>query len=79
MNPHIAIVRVVMAINEDLCQAIAYYEMFAPSGLNAPLIERVNHHQIQEGFNVVAHGARPIFEPRKSLADIRFRDYIFHW
>jgi hypothetical protein len=54
MNPHIAIVRMVITINEDLCQAIAYYEVFAPSGLNAPLIERVNHHQIHEGFNVVS-------------------------
>jgi hypothetical protein len=54
MNPHIAIVRLVVTINDDLCQAIAYYELFAPSGLHVPLIERVNHHQIHEGFNVVS-------------------------
>jgi hypothetical protein len=54
VNPQIDIVRLVVAINDDLCQAIAYYELSAPSGLCAPLIERVNQHLIHEGFNVVS-------------------------
>ena len=41
-------------MNDDLCQAVIYYEVFAPSGLHAPLLDRVNHHQIHEGFNVVS-------------------------
>ena len=54
MNPQIEIVRLVIAINDDLCQAIAYYELFEPSGLSEPLIERVNQHLIHEGFNIVS-------------------------
>jgi hypothetical protein len=54
MNPQDAIARLTARINADLCQAIIYYEMFAPSGLSVPLIERANHHQIHEGFNVVS-------------------------
>jgi hypothetical protein len=54
VNPQIEIVRLVVAINDDLCQAIAYYETFAPSGLYVPLIERVNRHQIHGAFNVVS-------------------------
>jgi hypothetical protein len=54
VNPQIEIVRLAVAINDDLCQAIAYYELFVPSGLSAPLIERVNQHHIHEGFNVVS-------------------------
>jgi hypothetical protein len=54
VNPQIEIVRLVIAINDDLCQAIAYYELFQPSGLSEPLIERVNQHLIHEGFNVVS-------------------------
>ena len=54
MNPQIEIVRLAVSINDDLCQAIVYYELFAPSGLSAPLIERVNRHLIHEGFNVVS-------------------------
>ena len=34
VNPQIEIVRLVIAINDDLCQAIAYYELFEPSGLS---------------------------------------------
>ena len=41
-------------MNDDLCQAVIYDEVFAPSGLHAPLLDRVNHHQIHEGFNVVS-------------------------
>jgi hypothetical protein len=54
VTPEIEIVRLVIAINDDLCQAIAYYELFEPSGLSEPLIERVNQHLIHEGFNVVS-------------------------
>jgi len=43
-----------LAINHDLDQAVAYYEVYAPSGVCAPLIERVNQNQIHEGFNVVS-------------------------
>jgi hypothetical protein len=32
-NPQIEIVRLAVAINEDLSQAIAYYELSAPSGI----------------------------------------------
>jgi hypothetical protein len=46
--------RLVITINDDLCQAIANYELFEPSGLSEPLIERVNQHIIHEGFNVVS-------------------------
>ena len=53
-NPHIEIVHLTVAINDDLSQAIAYYELSAPSALSAPLIERVNQHLIHEGFNVVS-------------------------
>jgi hypothetical protein len=54
VNPQVEIVRLAVAINDDLCQAIAYYELSAHSGLSAPLIERVNRHLIHEGFNVVS-------------------------
>jgi hypothetical protein len=54
MNPKIAIIRLAQTMNDDLCQAVIYYEVFASSGLHAPLLDRVNHHQIQEGFNVVS-------------------------
>jgi hypothetical protein len=54
MNRDIEIVRLAIAINDDLCQAIAYYEVFAPSGLDASLINRVNDHEIHVGFNVVS-------------------------
>jgi hypothetical protein len=54
MNPQNAVALLTRSINADLCQAITYYEMFAPSGLYVPLIERVNHDQIHEGFNVVS-------------------------
>jgi hypothetical protein len=30
VNPQIEIVRLAVAINDDLCQAIAYYELSAP-------------------------------------------------
>jgi hypothetical protein len=58
VNPQIEIVRLVIAINDDLCQTIAYYELFEPSGLSEPLIERVNQHLIHEGFNVVSEAFR---------------------
>jgi AbiU2 len=54
MNPKIAIMNLAQTMNDDLCQAVIYYEVFAPSGLHAPLRDRVNHHQIHEGFNVVS-------------------------
>ena len=54
MNPHSAIGRLALVINHDLDQAVAYYEVYAPSGISAPLIERVNQSQIHEGFNVVS-------------------------
>jgi hypothetical protein len=54
MNSHSAIGRLALAINHDLDQAVAYYEVYAPSGVCAPLIERVNQNQIHEGFNVVS-------------------------
>src|SRR5260370_28358394 len=54
MNRDIEIVRLAITINDDLCQAIAYYEVFAPSGLDASLINRVNDHEIHVGFNVVS-------------------------
>jgi hypothetical protein len=53
-NPQIEIVYLAVAINDDLCQAIAYYELFASSGLSALLIQRVSEHLIHEGFNVVS-------------------------
>jgi hypothetical protein len=54
MNSEIAIIRLAETINDDLYEAVIYYEVFAPSGLHAPLLDRVNHHQIHEGFNVVS-------------------------
>ena len=54
MNPKIAIMRLAQTMNDDLCKAVVYYEVFAPTGLHAPLLDRVNHHQIHEGFNVVS-------------------------
>jgi hypothetical protein len=54
MNPKIEIMRLAQTMNNDLCQAVIYYEVFAPSGLHAPLLDRVNNHQIHEGFNVVS-------------------------
>ena len=54
MNSHSAIGRLALAINHDVDQAVAYYEVYAPSGVCAPLIERVNQNQIHEGFNVVS-------------------------
>lgn len=41
-------------ITDDLYQAVAYYEVFAPSGLDSALIERINTYKIHEGFNVVS-------------------------
>jgi len=46
--------RFAQTISDDLYQAVAYYEVFAPSGLDPALIERVNSHQIHEGFNVIS-------------------------
>jgi hypothetical protein len=46
--------RLARAISEDLCQALIYYQMFAPCALDMPLILRVNGHEIHEGFNVIA-------------------------
>ena len=54
MNPHTAIGRLAAIINHDLDQAVAYCEVYAPSGISDPLIERVNQHLIHEGFNVVS-------------------------
>jgi hypothetical protein len=54
MNPQVAIVRLAQTINDDLSMAVAYYELFAPSGLDPALIDRVNEHQIARGFNVVS-------------------------
>jgi hypothetical protein len=50
MRAQIAIMRLAQTISGDLCQAVIYYEMFAPSGLHAPLIDRVNQHKIHEGL-----------------------------
>jgi hypothetical protein len=52
--PKPAILRLAQAISDDLCQTVIYYEVFAPSGLDATLIDRVNQHKIHEGFNVVS-------------------------
>jgi hypothetical protein len=46
--------RLAKVIGEELCAAIAYYEIFAPSGRDAALIERVNAGGIHGGFNVVS-------------------------
>src|ERR1700745_4120313 len=54
MTPQIAITRLAQAISDDLCQVIIYYKVFAPSGLDASLIDRVNQNKIHEGFNVVS-------------------------
>ena len=52
--PTIAIARLAQTIGDDLYQAVAYYEIFAPSGLDAALIDRVGRHQVHPGFNVVS-------------------------
>jgi hypothetical protein len=49
-----AIMRLAQTINDDMSLAIAYYEIFAPSGLDQTVIDRVNRHGIHEGFNVVS-------------------------
>lgn len=54
MSPKIPIIRLAQTMNDDLCQAVIYYEVFAPSGLHAPLLNRVNYHQLHESFNVVS-------------------------
>jgi AbiU2 len=41
-------------IGQELYLALANYELFAPSGDNLALIERVNDQQIHEGFNVIS-------------------------
>jgi hypothetical protein len=41
-------------IGEELDVAVANYEVFAPSGRDTSLIERVNAGGIHEGFNVVS-------------------------
>jgi hypothetical protein len=46
--------RLARAISEDLCQALIYYQMFAPTARDTPLILRVNVHEIHEGFNVIS-------------------------
>src|SRR5712692_10331530 len=48
------IVRVAAAISEDLYQAIAYYEVFVPSGSDANLIRRVTEFEVHPGFNVIS-------------------------
>lgn len=52
--PTIAIQRLAQTIGDNLYQAVAYYEVFAPSGSDPGLIDRVNSHQVHEGFNVVS-------------------------
>jgi hypothetical protein len=49
-----AIMNLAQTITKDLYQAVAYYELFAPSGFDSALIERINTHKIHEGFNVVS-------------------------
>jgi hypothetical protein len=48
------IVRLAAAISEELYQAIAYYEVFAPSGSDANLIQRVSAAEVHPGFNVIS-------------------------
>jgi len=48
------VVRLAAAINSDLYQALAYYEVFAPSGSDAKLIHRVTSAEIHYGFNVIS-------------------------
>lgn len=50
----IAIVQLAQTISDELDQAVAYYELFAPSGRDPALIDRVNRRQIHEGFNFVS-------------------------
>jgi hypothetical protein len=52
--PKIAIMRLAQTISDDLCLAVEYYEVFAPSGLDPALIARVNARHIHAGFNVVS-------------------------
>jgi hypothetical protein len=50
----VEIMRLARAISEDLCQAVIYYDVFAPSGLHTALILPVNVLEIHEGFNVIS-------------------------
>src|SRR5258708_35954718 len=52
--PKIAVMRLAQTINDELYQAVAYYEVYAHSALDPALVDRVNSHQIHEGFNVVS-------------------------
>jgi AbiU2 len=54
VTPKEAILRLAKVIGEELDVAIANYEVFAPSGRDTALIERVNAGGIHEGFNVVS-------------------------
>jgi hypothetical protein len=53
-TPKEAILRLAKVIGEELDVAIANYGVFAPSGRDTALIERVNAGGIHEGFNVVS-------------------------
>jgi hypothetical protein len=49
-----ALLRLAEGISDDLYQAVAYYEVFAPSGLDPGLVDRVNDRQAHAGFNVIS-------------------------
>jgi AbiU2 len=53
-DPKEAIVRVAKVIGEEVDVAIAYYEIFAPTGRDEALLDRVNAGEIHAGFNVVS-------------------------
>ena len=52
--PKATMMRLAQTISDDLLWAVAYYEVFAPSGRDSALIDRVNSHQIHPGFNIVS-------------------------
>src|SRR5271169_2303123 len=43
-----------MRVSRNLEEAIANYELFAPTGANVALIDRVNTRKINPGFNVIS-------------------------
>jgi hypothetical protein len=54
LNQKLVISRLTERLNNDLCQAAIYYEVFEPSALHAALLDRVNNQRIHEAFNVIS-------------------------
>ena len=79
--------RKVRAISRDLDSAIAYYEMFVPSGQDKVLIDRINTVEFYPAFNIISESLHAstiatlcrIWDTRRDTADLNslaaeFRD-----